>query len=361
MLNLLPSERLLFAEEEGADVSPGGGGASVAESGGDYDFGDLGEVDLFGGNADDELVDEDEPKDEPEPASGDVDSDDLEPEEVAPATESQGFDDALLDRAAAIGFNYNDVKEFGSNRLLEVAVNRAERLARNILEQHQRSSSQSDASRSPQRSGSPSKAELAHAEQEERIAKLADEGWGDDTVAIMRSQNDMVLQQARVIEQLQQQSIQSQNALAVASQQEAEVRFERSMDGYLETLGDEYSSLFGKGASAELQQGTQEFANRARVFQVASAMKEMAQQKGWEVPSDSRAFEMAVNAEFGSHAKELARKEIKSKLRQSGKSATSRPSQSVGKALTGVEKAASRVSDFFKTHGVPDEGFDDDI
>ena len=73
---------------------------------------------------------------------------------------------------------------------------------------------------------------------------------------------------------------------------------------------------------------------------------------------------MAVNAEFGSRVKELARKEIKSKLRKSSQSVTSRPSQSAGRALTGEERAAERVTTFFKanaSHDDASDGFDDEI
>jgi|DEB0MinimDraft_4_1074332.scaffolds.fasta_scaffold00439_11 hypothetical protein len=368
MLNFLPMERLLFAEESG-DGASSGGGAAVADDGGDYDYGDEGEVDLFANESDDETVgggesaevgDQDD-EESPEGA-GEADEADGADDSGEAAESADEFEESLLNRAAAVGYNFNDVKQFGSNASLKIAVERSEALARSILEQQQRQAA--NPAQSGQQQSRPSEYEQFHAAQKEKIEQLAAEGYGDEAVAVMHQQNDMALRQAQIIESLQQQSRNTQTEASIAAQQAAEVQFERSMDGYLESLGDEYSSLFGKGASATMSQGTQEFANRARVFQVASGLKELAQQKGWDVPSDSRAFEMAVNAEFGSRVKELARKEIKSKLRKSSQSVTSRPSQSAGRALTGEERAAERVTTFFKanaSHDDASDGFDDEI
>lgn len=360
----LPMERLLFAEETGADVpSGGGGGSAVVDDDGlpddDYDFGDEGEVDLFEDGGDDSAAlagDKDDEVADSEVADGDADDsvsgedgeDSVADEAGIPGSD---FDESLLNRAAQLGFNYNDVKSFGSNALLKLAVERSESLARSILEQQSSSTPVSPKLADPG-SQLPNPAEQRHAAEEERIKALEEDGYGDDAVALMRSQNDEFLRQARLIDSLQSQSRQAQEQAAHAARMEEEVRFERTMDGYLEKLGDEYSPLFGKGASAEMSQGTQEFANRARLFQVAAGMKEMYAQRGWEIPSESRVFEMAVNAEFGDRSREIARNEVKSQLKRSSRATTARPSRSAGKALTGVERAVARSEEFFKSHGV---------
>ena len=269
MLNFLPMERLLFAEESG-DGASSGGGAAVADDGGDYDYGDEGEVDLFanesvGGGESAEVGDRDD-EELPEGA-GEADGAD----DSGEAAESAGeFEESLLNRAAAVGYNFNDVKQFGSNASLKIAVERSEALARSILEQQQRQAA--NPAQPGQQQSRPSEYEQFHAAQKEMIEQLAAEGYGDEAVAVMHQQNDMALRQAQIIESLQQQSRNTQTEASIAAQQAAEVQFERSMDGYLESLGDEYSSLFGKGASATMSQGAQEFANRARVFQVASGL-----------------------------------------------------------------------------------------
>lgn len=100
----LPNERLLFAEETGADGLPGGGGGAVVsdeggDAGGDYDYGEEGDIDLLGGESDDELDSgesvESSGSESPGDAAVDVDSEAVaELDETESTDDVDGFDDS---------------------------------------------------------------------------------------------------------------------------------------------------------------------------------------------------------------------------------------------------------------------------
>lgn len=275
-----------------------------------------------------------EPGDASDPES-DPESDEEETEELAetPADDDgaeahaadsiEDISDELLDRAIAVGYELDDIRGFKDAASFERELTRVERFV--ARSQGKQSADQTASETDPPESKEPD------------WDKMIEDGHDPDIIALQKTTWQRATAAEAEVRRLQ--DIERMRAATVESD-----RF----DDALNSLGDEYEGIFGKGRRGELS-GT-ETANRQKVYTTMAILKDGYQRTGQPVPKESELIQQAIHATFHKQAQEFARNEIKSKLKKSGKQALSRPRSGGAKALSGADLAYQKEQEFWKAH-----------
>jgi len=360
-----------YARYRSPDPDSEGGGAATATGNGEYDYDDT----LFDNDlqdqppaesetpaesdddsdarsennteSDDVEVDGDEKKQEQSPSSRQEQS--TQPDEDDESATDNGeaadqkFDSGLLERAGNLNFTYSDVQSLGTNGALEAAVRREEAL-------HQRWQQQEAARQEQQRAavGNEQKQEDSKEPEEPPFDDWIEKGYDKAQVEVMRQQWSANQATQQRLNSLESQGHQERQLQSQRDSVERENRF----DGMVKTLGNEYSDLFGtQDRSTQMDRTSHEFQNRAMIFGQMNRLAAGYQATGEPMPIEQDLFDKALRSEFGTRQTELARREVKTKLKKAGKQAISRPGKTRPKPQTGEEDAAQFARDWFRDNG----------
>lgn len=253
-------------------------------------------------------------------------------EETAETPSGEGsteddFSDELLDRAVALGYELDDIREFTDAKALERELSRVEKLQQKLQSRKQATDSET-----------PPEQETPEEEQEPNWQQMIDEGHSEDTVKILKANYQRAAKAEAALKQLQQ----AENLRA------AEVASNR-FDDALNALPDEYEGVLGKGRLAELQKSNPAVVeNRKRVYQKMVILQAGYKASGQKVPSESELIEEAVNASFSKQAIENARKSVRTQLKKAGSQALSRPRSGTDKSIPGPERAMQKEDAFWR-------------
>jgi hypothetical protein len=258
--------------------------------------------------------------------------DDGEAEEVAEtpsddAAESvDDISDELLDRAIAVGYELDDIRDFKDAKSFEREIARVERL-QDRLKSKTAPASESDA---PEDTTDP----------EPDWEQMVEDGHDPDIIELQKRN----WQRAAAAEAQVRELRQAEQARIAAAEAE---RF----DNTLNSLGDEYEPLLGKGNWSELSKAKPEAArNRQKVFTKMQVLRQGYQLAGEPVPSESELINEAVQASFYRQAQEIARNSIKRQIKKAGSQALSRPRSGGPQELTGPQLALQKEQEFWKAH-----------
>lgn len=260
------------------------------------------------------------------------DTDDGETEETVekPADDvsaDEEISDELLDRAIAVGYELEDIQNLKDAKAFEKEIQRVERL------QSRLQSKKAGSETAPEKEPEPES-------KEPDWDQLVADGHDPDMIAIAKS-NYQVAETAKAMVKQLQQVEQQRAAQAVVD------RFDDALNG----LGKEYESLLGKGRAAELIKSSPEVAaNRSKVFETMTILRNGYQQAGRPVPSEEKLIKQALHASFADQIEELARKSLKQQIKNAGSQALSRPRSGSAKELPGPERALVKEREFWKAH-----------
>lgn len=271
--------------------------------------------------------------------ASEVGDDDAEETVETPAddepADSDEISDELLDRAVALGYTIDEIKAFSDSKSLEKEISRVERINQRLQakKQAETSPAETKASEEP--------------EPEPDWDALIEQGHDPDLIALQKKNwelNKQSLERAQKAEAQVQQLIQAERTRAFEAQC---LRFDNTLD----SLGEEYKSLFGTGRIGELQKKSPELAaNRQKVFTKMAVLRNAYEIAGEPVPAEADLIQEAVQASFYKQTQQIARKAITKEIRKSGSQALSRPRSTGGKPLSGPDRALAMEQEFWRNH-----------
>ena len=264
--------------------------------------------------SDTEVDTESETEETPKKAADDVSAD----EEIS---------DELLDRAIAVGYELEDIRDLKDAKAFEKEILRVERLQSRL--QGKKAGTET-----------AGKSEPEPESKEPDWDQLITDGHDPDMIALQKSNWQRAAAAEAKVRQLEQ----------VEQQRAAQAVIDR-FDDALNGLGKEYESLLGKGRAAELIKSSPEAAaNRSKVFETMTILRNGYQQAGRPVPSEEKLIKQALHASFADQIEEFARKSIKQQIKNAGSQALSRPRSGSAKELPGPERALMKEREFWKAH-----------
>lgn len=265
------------------------------------------------------------------------DTDDGETEETVDGTKSEKpagdvsadeeISDELLDRAIAVGYELEDIRDLKDAKAFEKEILRVERLQSRL--QGKKAGTET-----------AGKSEPEPESKEPDWDQLITDGHDPDMIALQKSNWQRAAAAEAKVRQLEQ----------VEQQRAAQAVIDR-FDDALNGLGKEYESLLGKGRAAELIKSSPEAAaNRSKVFETMTILRNGYQQAGRPVPSEEKLIKQALHASFADQIEEFARKSIKQQIKNAGSQALSRPRSGSAKELSGPQRALVKEQEFWKAH-----------
>jgi hypothetical protein len=235
--------------------------------------------------------------------------------------------DELLDRAIAVGYELDDIREFKDAKALEKELSRVEKLRDRLQGKKAGTETATETEPEPE-------------SKEPDWNQLIEDGHDPDIIALQKSNWQRATAAEAMVKQLQQ-------VEQTRAQQAVIDRF----DDALNDMGKEYESILGKGRAAELMKSSPEAArNRSKVFTTMTILRNGYQQSGQPVPPEAELIQQAFQASFHSQLKEIARKSIKNQIKNAGSQALSRPRSGSAKELPGPERALVKEREFWKQH-----------
>ena len=235
--------------------------------------------------------------------------------------------DELLDRAAALGYELDDIREFQDAKALEREISRVEKLQQRMQ------------SRKPADESVTKPAETEPEDSEPDWEQMIEAGHDEDTVKILKRNWQRGEQATQALKQLQQ-----------AEQQRAMIAETQRFDDMLNGLPEQYESILGKGRRDDLLKSSPEVAkNRETVYVKMAVLRNAYQLSGQKVPSENDLLQEAVHASFHKQIQDFARKEIKHKIRKAGSQALSRPRSGSDRNVPNADKARMIEAAFWKS------------
>lgn len=280
------------------------------------------------------LIAENKPKSKPsdkDDASETEADADGETEEAVSETEPAGSEaaeeisDELLDRAIAVGYELEDVRDFKDAKSFEKEIARVERLQQRLQGKKAGTETATEPEQAPE-------------SKEPDWEKLIEDGHDPEIIAVAKSNYEVAATAKAMVKQLEK-AEQQRSAQAVVD------RFDDALNG----LGKEYEPLLGKGRAAELSKSSPEAVkNRSKVFTTMTILRNGYQQMGQPVPTEAELIRSAVQATFSDQIQEFARNSIKQQIKNAGSQALSRPRSGSAKELPGPERALVKEQEFWK-------------
>ncbi len=312
----------------------------------DYDHGDVDEEDELGSPAAKEGDEGDKGGDQKEEVAEEQDSEDSA-EEEPPADKTptgQPLDAEMMAIARVLGVPDDLARSYGSPAELKRAV---ATLAQQRGDAGQKQTTGADAVAKPQAEALkfefPELSNNDDFEHDPRLVKYV------DTLKSAYEHNQTVMQQQHEM---------LQGIFSHLERQSMDAAIER-FDQSIESLGDEYADLLGKGRTSGLSMDSPTYAKRQELWDEVNFRREVFHKRGLPPPSDGALFAHAVKVVFADKHAELARKALDAKVSKRKSQAVSRPTHRKSAQLSGVERAAARVEAFKKKHGIGEEADDD--
>jgi len=233
--------------------------------------------------------------------------------------------DELLDRAIAVGFELDDVKDLTDAKAFERAVVRVEKLQTRM--QGKSANGESAGETAEEQSNEPD------------WDQLIEDGHDPDIIALQKSNWQRAAAAEAEVKQLKE-------AERVRAAQAHIAKF----DSALNDMTD-YVSLFGKGSAEDLKESQPDaFRNRGKAYAMMSILRRGYEASGEQVPPDSELIKSAVQAAFYDKTQKIARNSIKNQIKNAGSQALSRPRSGGEKPLTGSASALAKEEAFWREH-----------
>lgn len=346
--------RGLFQNEESAVEETGASGGSESEKtySGIYDLVDPG-VEFHEEPKVEPAAPSDEKKsDEDKTATETVAKDSVQEAGKSSAKDEEAADDIsdnLIDRAAKLGYTFEDIKDFRSNTSLQRELDRVERMKARFPAVNAEPKQKTEAAESPivlefTKQIEEQKALIEQMKTDEYDPKIIQ--MAENQLRIMQGQHERQIELDRRNAE-QEERLEQQQA---EMQQRALERETATFESELAGLGKEYEALFGTGPGEKMDRNSQEFANRQKVWQQAQVTIAGLQALGLPVPPKSELYQQAVNAKFGSHVSQLARQKLKSDIKEASSQALTRNRPAGSQSQRGINKAEEAFENYFATH-----------
>ena len=272
-----------------------------------------------------------------------------EPEVSSQQAIEEDFPPELLERAGQLGFTYQHVKDLGTTRALQTAVDQQLVLLRQAVDYQQ----------SQQAPAAPDTSTFDS--MREKLDQMREEGMDEQHLALTEDlirQNERQAQehaelqqttqaQRREVEQYGQQLKNQMEQAQKTSESRALVSW---FDEQLGSLDKSYNTIFGTGATVDSIPGSAEYKARDKVMITLNRYQADWQGLGYKSDNDPKLFSDALHKEFGDHAKTTVRNSLKQELRQNGRQVTARPTHTESQPLDRRERALRNADnhDLFK-------------
>lgn len=252
------------------------------------------------------------------------------------ATESDDFSDELLDRAAALGYELEDLREFQTPDALEKEVRRVEKLQQRF------------AAKKPADTGKADKkddSEEADDDIEPDWDQMLEDGFSEEIV----KQNRRNWKLSSEAKELRKQVEKLQQAEQLRMAESTTNRF----DDALNELPDEFEDILGKGRLAELKRTNPDAVkNREQVFTHVQILRNGYKASGVDVPPEKELIKRAVNSLFSDQVNTNARKHVRNELKKTGSQGLSRPRSGTDRDVPGEQRAMDKEAAFRKKFGL---------
>lgn len=255
------------------------------------------------------------------------------------STESDNdFSDELLDRAAALGYELDDLRGFKSSNALEKELARVEKIQKRLQ------------ARKPADSAKPDRADEDPDDTDDDDVEpdwdeMIREGYSEEVV----KQNKRNWKLGSEAKELRKQVEKLQQAEKLRMAEEHTNRF----DDALNELPDEYEEFLGKGRLAELKKTNPESVkNREQVFTQVQVLRNGYKSSGMDVPSEKKLIEQAVKSLFADQVNTNARKQVRNELKKTGSQGLSRPRSGTDRDIPGDQRAREKEAAFRKKFGL---------
>jgi len=178
--------------------------------------------------------------------------------------------------------------------------------------------------------------------------KLTAEDYGQELVDEMSGVVAQLNQQFNELREMKQQL----QMVSTSFQSQEEAAFAERMDGYFNSLGEEYVAIVGKGKLAEMAAESKEAKARKEVNDTMFALAAGYQRLGQPIPSEKVLLERAARMVFGGHTQELARRQVAEQARNARGQFVAKPTHRDGKPLDPMSRAVKFAEDFYKKKGL---------
>lgn len=185
------------------------------------------------------------------------------------------------------------------------------------------------------------------------------EGWTDETQKLAQLFSDFHKNQFDTYRQQfdqrigeQQQALSQMNEDRINEQRNQEFQ---AFEEFVDSLGKEWSSVFGTGSGLEMNRGSLHFQNRMQLYDTAAKLASGIRNRGMNTPHLKSLLHRAVHASFPQQSEQNLRTEIGKELTGRQNLITSRPTSRQSNEKTGVQKAVDAEKEFMKKYQLDEE------
>jgi len=237
---------------------------------------------------------------------------------------SDEIPDELIDRALAVGFENDELRQFQSTAELQRAVSLAERIAA----RGKQAVTTNDAT--------PSPAAVAEPDWDKMLA----DGHDSELIALQKT---MWAQTKAARDEAQQ--------LRASEQSREFTAFCHRFDDALSDMNG-FEAVFGKGRRAELSvQDPTQAANRQRVFTQMEVLRRGYEAVGQQVPTELELIRSAAASVFPDQGQKNARQAVLGRMQKAGNQTVARSNSGGRQPASGRDLAAQKEAAFWKQHG----------
>lgn len=301
---------------------------------------------------------------EPEADETEGDGKSTEANDESGDSQEREVNDDLLDRAASLGLEWDDIKRFRTDHTLRAELDRVERVQQRFADRQQKPEGKpddADENKAPDFDAILTKQRESIVAQRAKIKSMRESGYDEDQMALyedrladaeaqwemLKYQND----RAKQLETINQELMEFAAGQRYDVEAKAVAKAEEEFESAIAELGDEYGELFGDGPGAKMDQKGQQFKNRQILWEAANEFADLAAKRGQEVNIKSL-VRKALAAEFSDRQMQVARAKLKSDMKKAGGQAIvrARPAGD-SKGLSGEQAALAKTEAFMSKMG----------
>jgi hypothetical protein len=254
--------------------------------------------------------------------------------------EEESLDEELLQRAQAVGLTNAEARQFSPDRLDLFVSATEQRLA-----QASQAATPEGTPEGEQPEEGPEEPEDEDIYTPDLDPDVYDPGIIEEFKRMYKSFTEQLEQARKEAEQVAQ-----QQGPEVGSA-EAE-QLQQAWDSGLSELGGPFSDLLGEGSTAELEDNSQELANREVVARQAEILLDQYNAAGKQAPAPAELAQMAAKHAFPDAVAEMERQQLTKQVNQRRGQALGRPAKRTSDVPTDPDEAAQDfVRSFFAERG----------
>jgi hypothetical protein len=186
------------------------------------------------------------------------------------------------------------------------------------------------------------------------------EDWTEDVKSLINSLQDHQKKQlSRRDQELQKQREQLESLMLQQSERERFAYVER-LDAFVNSLGDEWTPILGKGSGFQLPTNGLAIQNRIHLDIIAGKLADGLSKHGRPELQPQDLYVRALHAAFPDQVVQTVRHDVTRQLESRQRQFTAKPTQKQGRGLSGVDQAIAHADDWYRTKGpIIDDGTDD--